>query len=99
MTDMFDLQGRIAVITGGSRGIGKMIAEEFVKRGVRVYITARKAEACQETAAELSAHGECIALPHDLASAEGIGGFVADFSAREDHLDILINNAGAASAR
>ena len=96
MTDMFDLQGRIAVITGGSRGIGKMIAEEFVKRGVRVYITARKAEACQETAAELAEHGECIALPHDLSSAEGIGGFVADFTAREDHLDILINNAGAA---
>lgn len=96
MTDMFDLNGKVAVVTGGSRGIGKMIAEEFVRRGVRTYITARKAEACDETAKELSQHGECISLPHDLSTLDGIDQFVAELSGREKQLDILINNAGAA---
>ena len=86
----------VALITGGSRGIGRMIAEEFVRRGVRTYITARKAEACQQTADELSQHGECIALPRDLSSMEGIKDFVGQITGREDKLDILINNAGAA---
>jgi NAD(P)-dependent dehydrogenase (short-subunit alcohol dehydrogenase family) len=62
MNDMFNLTGKVAVVTGGSRGIGKMIAEEFVCRGVRTYITSRKLEACLQTAEELSEHGECIAL-------------------------------------
>jgi NAD(P)-dependent dehydrogenase (short-subunit alcohol dehydrogenase family) len=96
MNDMFDLTGKVAVVTGGSRGIGKMIAEEFVRRGVRTYITSRKSEACLETAEELSAHGECIALAQDLSTAEGIGTFVGELSERESQLDILINNAGAA---
>lgn len=96
MTDLFDLNGKVAVITGGSRGIGKMIAEEFVRRGVRTYITSRKAEPCLKTAEELSQHGECIALPYDLSTMEGIDAFVADVSERESQLDILINNAGAA---
>ena len=80
MTDMFDISGRIAVVTGGSRGIGRMIAEEFVRRGVRTYITARKADACRQTAAELSEFGECIALPRDLSSTAGIAEFVADLA-------------------
>ena len=96
MTDMFDLTGRVAVVTGGSRGIGKMIAEEFVRRGVRTYITARKAEPCEQTARELSEFGECIALPRDLSTLDGIDAFVAEVSEREEQLDILINNAGAA---
>jgi 2-deoxy-D-gluconate 3-dehydrogenase len=96
MTDMFDLTGKVAVVTGGSRGIGKMIAAEFVRRGVRTYITARKAEPCLQTAKELSEYGECIALPHDLSTVEGIDAFVGEVSEREDHVDILINNAGAA---
>ena len=96
MQDLFDLSGRTAVITGGSRGIGRMIAEEFVRRGVRTYITARKAEACLETAEELSAHGECIALPEDLSTTAGIGAFAAELGERESRIDILINNAGAA---
>ena len=96
MTDIFDLSGRVAIITGGSRGIGKMIAEEFVKRGVKTYITSRKAEPCLKTAEELSRHGTCVALPHDLANEEGMSAFVSDFSRQENHLDILINNAGAA---
>jgi len=93
---MFDLTGRIAVVTGGSRGIGKMIAEEFVRRGVRTYITARKADACKQTAEELSQHGDCIALPQDLSTIEGIHEFVSKISECEDKIDILINNAGAA---
>jgi len=93
---MFDLTGKVAVVTGGSRGIGKMIAAEFVRRGVRTYITSRKAEPCLETAKELSASGECIALPHDLSTMEGIDAFVGEVSEREEQLDILINNAGAA---
>lgn len=96
MTDMFDLDGKIAVVTGGSRGIGKMIAAEFVRRGVRTYITARKAEACLETAEELSKHGECIALPCDLSTMEGVTTFAAEIAEREERLDILVNNAGAA---
>ncbi len=96
MKDMFDISGRVAVITGGSRGIGRMIAEEFVHRGVRTYITARKAEVCEQTAAVLSEFGECIALPKDLSTTEGIGEFVAELKKRESKIDILVNNAGTA---
>lgn len=96
MDNLFDLSGRVAVVTGGSRGIGRMIAEGFLRSGVKTYITARKAEACEEAAREMSEHGECIALPHDLSTLQGIDAFVADVHAREDHLDILVNNAGAA---
>lgn len=96
MADMFDLTGKVAVVTGGSRGIGKMIAAEFVRRGVRTYITARKAEACDETATELSEFGECISLPYDLSGMDGIEAFVGEIAGREEKLDILINNAGAA---
>ena len=96
MTDMFDLSGKVAVITGGSRGIGRMIAEEFVRRGVRTYITARKAEPCLQTAEELSEFGDCIALPQDLSTLDGIEAFANELADRESSLDILINNAGAA---
>ncbi|NNF15605.1 MAG: SDR family oxidoreductase [Gammaproteobacteria bacterium] len=96
MADMFDISGRVAVITGGSRGIGRMIAEEFVRRGVRTYITARKADACNQTATELSEFGECISIPSDLSTTAGLMTFVAAVSERENQLDILINNAGAA---
>ena len=96
MTDMFDISGRVAVVTGGSRGIGRMITEEFARRGVRTYITARKAEACRQTAAEVSRYGECFALPKDLSTTGGIGEFVAELKERESRLDILVNNAGAA---
>ncbi len=96
MQDLFDLSGKVAVVTGGSRGIGKMIAGEFVRRGVRTYITARKARPCIDTARELSQHGECIALPQDLSTLEGIGAFVDQLKQRESQINILVNNAGAA---
>lgn len=96
LTKLFDVTGKVAIVTGGSRGIGEMIAEGLVTNGVRTYITARKAEACDATAARLSEVGECISLPADMSTAEGIAAFVGAFTEREDKLHILVNNAGAA---
>ena len=96
MDDLFSLAGRTALVTGGSRGIGRMIAAGFLAQGARVYVSSRKAEACAETAAELSAAGECLALPADVSTMAGVAGLAADFSARESKLDILVNNAGVA---
>jgi NAD(P)-dependent dehydrogenase (short-subunit alcohol dehydrogenase family) len=96
INDLFSVAGKVAIVTGGSRGIGRMIAEGFVENGARTYITARKADACAETAAELSKEGECIALPADLSTKEGREAFVAEITAREAKIDILVNNAGAA---
>ncbi len=97
MQDLFSLAGRTALVTGGSRGIGRMIAAGFLKAGARrVYITARKAEACDATARELSALGDCVSMPLDVSSAAGVQALAAAYAAREPHLDILVNNAGAA---
>ncbi|MEM8923600.1 MAG: SDR family oxidoreductase [Actinomycetota bacterium] len=96
MTQLFDVSGKVAIVTGGSRGIGEMIAEGLVTNGVRTYITARKAAACDATAERLSAVGECISFPADLSTAEGVAEFCARFAEREDKLHILVNNAGAA---
>ena len=96
LAGLFGLDGKVAVVTGGSRGIGYMIASGLVANGVRTYITARKAEACDAAAAELSEVGECISLPADLATAEGLASFVSALTEREPQIDILVNNAGAA---
>lgn len=96
MKKLFSLEGRTALITGGSRGIGRMIAEGFLAQGARVYISARKAQACDATAAELSALGTCVSLPADVSTPEGIQKLVAAYAQHEDSLDILVNNAGAA---
>lgn len=93
--ELFSVKGKVAVVTGGSRGIGKMIAQGFVENGVRTYITARKAEVCDATAEELSAVGECISLPTDLGTNEGRQAFVDEVGKREEKLHILVNNAGA----
>ena len=97
--DLFSLKGRIAVVTGGSRGIGKMIASGFLAQGAaKVYITARKAGPCEETAKELTAayDGECIALPIDMSTVAGCEKLAEELIKREPKIDILVNNAGAA---
>ena len=95
-THLFSLKGRTALITGGSRGIGRMIAEGFLAQGAKVYISARKAAACDQTAKELSAFGPCVSLPADVSTVEGAHALVAAYAKHEDSLDILVNNAGAA---
>ena len=96
MNDLFSLKGRTALVTGGSRGIGRMIAAGFLAQGAKLYISARKAEACDATAKELAAAGPCMSLPADVSTAEGVKALVAAYAARESSLDILVNNAGAA---
>ena len=95
MKNLFDVSGKVAVVTGGSRGIGAMIAEGFVANGVRTYITARREDELQATAAALSQQGECIALVADLSTVEGATRFATEIRAREPELHILVNNAGA----
>jgi NAD(P)-dependent dehydrogenase (short-subunit alcohol dehydrogenase family) len=97
--DLFSLKGRVALVTGGSRGIGKMIAAGFLAQGAaKVYITARKAGPCEATAKELMTEydGECIALPIDISTMAGIELLATELKKREPKLDILVNNAGAA---
>ncbi len=94
MSDIFSLTGKTALVTGGTSGIGYMIAEGLVKHGAKVYVASRKAEACEETAKTLSAFGECHALPADLSSEEGCVSLVEAISSKEDKLHILANNAG-----
>ncbi len=95
-TQLFSLKGRTALITGGSRGIGRMIAEGFLAQGAKVYISARKAAACDQAAKELSAFGPCVSLPADVSTVEGAHALAAAYAKHEDSLDILVNNAGAA---
>ena len=83
INELFSIAGKTAIVTGGSRGIGKMIAEGYVENGVKTYITARKAEACLRTAEELSKKGECIAFPADLSSKEGRESFVKQIKTHE----------------
>jgi NAD(P)-dependent dehydrogenase (short-subunit alcohol dehydrogenase family) len=96
MTDgLFNVAGKVALVTGGTSGIGTMIARGFVARGVKTYITSRDLARSEETAAELGAEGTCIGLAADLASLEGPAHLAAQLAEREDALDILVNNAGA----
>jgi 2-deoxy-D-gluconate 3-dehydrogenase len=94
--DLFSLQGRVALVTGGSRGIGRMIAEGFLVQGAKVYISSRKTAQCDAAADELSATGPCVSLPQDLSTVEGCKALTARLSELEPKLDILVNNAGAA---
>lgn len=96
INNLFSVEGKTAIVTGGSRGIGYMIAQAFVENGAKVYISARKAAACDEAAQKLSELGTCFSIPADLASNEGRDGFVNAIKERENSLDILVNNAGAA---
>jgi len=96
--DLFSVSGKIVLVTGGSRGIGEMIASGFLANGAKVYISSRKADACDATAKRLMDRygGECIPLPADLSGLEGAAGLAATLSEREDRLDVLVNNAGQA---
>lgn len=96
MSNLFSLQGRVALVTGGSRGIGRMIAAGFLKQGAKVYISSRKAMACDATAEELAPLGTCISLPADVSTVAGAQALAAELAQREPALDILVNNAGAA---
>tara|TARA_B100001057_G_scaffold36947_2_gene33446 strand:- start:2935 stop:3723 length:789 start_codon:yes stop_codon:yes gene_type:complete len=95
MKNLFSIEGKVALVTGGSRGIGEMIAAGFLANGAKVYISSRKADVCDETAKRLQDEcgGECISLPADLSNLEGIKKLTKGFN--EDKLDILVNNAGA----
>ena len=95
MTDLFSIAGKVAVVTGGSRGIGLMIASGFVDAGAKVYISSRKAEVCDAVAAELSERGECVSLPADLSTEDGCRGLASRIAEHESKVDILVNNAGA----
>jgi NAD(P)-dependent dehydrogenase (short-subunit alcohol dehydrogenase family) len=94
-SDLFDIAGKTALVTGGSRGIGLMIAEGFVDAGVKVYISSRKAEVCEEVAAQLSTRGSAIAVPADLSTEAECRRLADEIGTRENSLDILVNNAGA----
>jgi len=95
MNSLFDVQGKVVLVTGGSRGIGEMIARGFVEAGAKVYISSRKADACDALAAELSKIGSCASLPADLSSEAECRRLADEISSRTDHLDVLVNNAGA----
>lgn len=94
ISKLFSLEGRIALVTGGSRNLGKTIAEAYIAQGAKVYITSRKAADCEATAEELGPN--CHALPQDVSTLEGIKALAEAFAEKEQKLDILVNNAGAA---
>jgi NAD(P)-dependent dehydrogenase (short-subunit alcohol dehydrogenase family) len=93
--ELFSIEGRTALVTGGSVGIGEMIARAYVEAGARVYIASRNIEDCERVASELASAGTCIALRADLSTEDGARGLAAEVTDREGSLDILVNNAGA----
>jgi NAD(P)-dependent dehydrogenase (short-subunit alcohol dehydrogenase family) len=95
MNDLFSIAGKVALVTGGSRGIGLMIARGYVEAGAKVYISSRKASVCDEVAAELSKVGQCISVPADCATEAGCVGLAEAVAQRESAVHILVNNAGA----
>ena len=95
MRSLFDVSGKVVLVTGGTRGIGRMIAQGFVQNGARVYVSSRKPEACEQAARELSEFGTCVAIPADVARTEGWMAIVEGMTNHEGHIDVLVNNAGA----
>jgi NAD(P)-dependent dehydrogenase (short-subunit alcohol dehydrogenase family) len=95
VSDLFSIAGKTALVTGGSRGIGAMIARGYVEAGAKVYVSSRKQDACDAMARELAESGECVSLPADLATVEGCRHLAETLKAREPALHILVNNAGA----
>jgi NAD(P)-dependent dehydrogenase (short-subunit alcohol dehydrogenase family) len=95
MNALFDVAGKTVLVTGGSRGIGEMIARGFVEAGATVFISSRKAEVCNDLAAQLSTVGSCTPLPADLSTEAECQRLAHELARRIDHLDVLVNNAGA----
>ena len=95
VSDLFSIAGKVALVTGGSRGIGAMIARGYVEAGAKVYISARKQAACEETARQLSEIGECIPISADLSTVAGCQKLADEIKSREPALNVLVNNAGA----
>jgi len=93
--DLFSIEGKVALVTGGSRGIGQMIARGYAEHGARVYVSSRDADACAKVAAELSKVGTCAAIPGDLSEPAEVKRVAGELAAREPALHILVNNAGA----
>jgi NAD(P)-dependent dehydrogenase (short-subunit alcohol dehydrogenase family) len=93
--NLFSIEGKTALVTGGGRGIGLMIARGFVEAGAKVYISSRKADVCDEVAGELSQSGTCISVPADLSTEAECRRLADEITARESSLEILVNNAGA----
>ncbi len=93
--NLFSIKGKVALITGGSRGIGLMIARGYVEAGAKVYISSRSADICDQVANELSEMGTCISIPADISTEEGIKALTQEISSKEEALHILVNNAGA----
>lgn len=93
--ELFNLTGKVALVTGGAKGIGAMMTRGLIESGAKVYVSSRSAEACTQFAQEMSEFGECIALPTNLLESDQVAELIATLEKREDHLDILINNSGA----
>ena len=89
MRKLFEVAAKVALVTGGSRGIGEMITTGFVANGVKTYISSRKANACDETATRLSDQGECISIPCDLSSMDGIQYLADAIAERDEKLETL----------
>ena len=96
INSLFSVKGKVALVTGGSRGIGEMIAAGYLANGAKVYVSSHKADQCNATAQRLSEvyGGECISLPANLSDLPGVESLAAAIREREEHLDILVNNAG-----
>jgi NAD(P)-dependent dehydrogenase (short-subunit alcohol dehydrogenase family) len=95
VVDLFSVTGKSVLVTGGSRGIGLMIARGFVEAGAKVYISSRKADVCDRVASDLSRAGTCISLPADLSASAGVKQLAGEIGRREPALNVLVNNAGA----
>jgi NAD(P)-dependent dehydrogenase (short-subunit alcohol dehydrogenase family) len=93
--DLFSVDGKVALVTGGTRGIGRMMARGLVSHGAKVYVASRKAEACESTAKELSQLGTCIGIPASLDTEAGCNALAHEIAEREPALHVLVNNAGA----
>ncbi len=96
LRQLFGIEGKIALVTGGSRGIGEMIAAGFLANGAKVYISSRKVDACEQAARRLADRygGECVALPANVAELAGVEALAKALGDREERLHILVNNAG-----